>query len=390
MCQSSLYIIRAWLVCMVSLALCAPPSFAQDTEAEQLWGQCGGQQHQPQKRQCYHAGLEKILRTQGTEQALATLDRLARQDPDVLRDAHPYTHHLGRASFAYYGDVAEAFARCRETFWSGCYHGVLEGYLRSLLEVRADTIAAVCTREIDAWQSTFLQYQCLHGLGHGLTLYFDYQLPSALEGCDALASSWERESCYSGVFMENVVAFLQPHHTHPEEHHSHADRPRSLLRPEDPLYPCTAVDAPYQRACYRMQSSAILAFSQYDFTKAFAVCAGAPAAFVPVCYESLGRDVSGFTLRDAEKTMSLCRQGSPEQASACLVGAVKDFILTHADPQRGLAFCRRLDDASKEACYAATGEVLLSLYPDNQQRAQSCAQAETEYIDACKAAAAAL
>ena len=103
-----------------------------------------------------------------------------------------------------------------------------------------------------------------------------------------------------------------------------------------------------------MQSSAILTFSQHDFTKAFQVCSGAPAAFVSVCYESLGRDVSGFTLRNAEKTLSLCRQGSPEQATACLVGAVKDFILTHADPQRGLTFCRRLDDASKEACYAAT------------------------------------
>jgi len=378
-------ILLAWIVGVLTT-----PSFAQEkNEAEQLWGQCGGHQHRPQKRQCYHTGLEKILRTQGTEHALATLDTLTRQDPDVLRDAHPYTHHLGRASFAYYKDVAEAFAHCREMFWSGCYHGVLEGYLRSLPEVRADTIAAVCTREIDAWQSTFLQYQCLHGLGHGLTLYFDYQLPTALEGCDALASPWERESCYSGVFMENVVAFFQPHHTHQGEHH-HAGRPRSLLRPEDPLYPCNAVDEPYQRACYRMQSSAILTFSQHDFTKAFQVCAGAPAAFVSVCYESLGRDVSGFTLRNTEKTLTLCRQGSPEQATACLVGAVKDFILTYADPQRGLAFCRRLDDASKEACYAATGEVLLSLYPDNQQRAQSCAEAETEYIDACKEAAAAL
>ena len=379
-------ILLAWIIGVLTT-----PSFAQENnEAEQLWGQCGGHQHQLQKRQCYQSGLEKILRTQDTEHALATLDILTRKDPDVLRNAHPYTHHLGRASFAYYKDVAEAFARCRETFWSGCYHGVLEGYLGSLPEVRADTIAAVCTREIDAWQSTFLQYQCLHGLGHGLTLYFDYQLPTALEGCDALASPWERESCYSGVFMENVVAFLQPHHTHQEGHEGHADRPRSLLRPEDPLYPCNAVNESYQRACYRMQSSAILTFSQHDFAKAFQVCAGAPAAFVSVCYESLGRDVSGFTLRNAEKTMSLCRQGNPEQATACLVGAVKDFIFTHADPQRGLAFCRRLDDASKEGCYAATGEALLSLYPDNQQRAQSCAQAETEYIDACKEAAAAL
>ncbi len=379
-------ILLAW-VC--SGGVFAPPSFAQDNDAEQLRSQCSRYQHRPKKQQCYHTGLEKLLRTQGTEHALAILGELTQQDPDVLRDAHPYTHHLGRASFAYYQDVAEAFARCRETFWSGCYHGVLEGYVRSLREIKPETIAAVCTRDIDAWQSTFLQYQCLHGLGHGLTLYFDYQLPKALGGCDALASPWERESCYSGVFMENVVAFLQPHHTHKDGHQSHADRPRSLLRPEDPLYPCTALDEPYQRACYRMQSSAILAFSQHDFTRAFEVCAGAPTAFVTVCSESLGRDVSGFTQRDAEKTILLCQQGSPEQATPCLVGAVKDFILTQANPQPGLAFCRRLDAASKAACYAATGEVLLSLYPGRQKRAQSCAQAESEYIEACQAAASA-
>ena len=83
-------ILLAWIVGVLTT-----PSFAQESEAEQLWGQCGGHQHQPQKRQCYHTGLEKILRTQGTEHALATLDTLTRQDPDVLRDAHPYTHHLG-------------------------------------------------------------------------------------------------------------------------------------------------------------------------------------------------------------------------------------------------------------------------------------------------------
>ena len=49
-----------------------------------------------------------------------------------------------------------------------------------------------------------------------------------------------------------------------------------------------------------------------------------------------GRDpalaVSGFTLHDTEKTMTLSQQGSPEQATACLVGLVKDLINTDADP----------------------------------------------------------
>ncbi len=384
-----LFGLLAWII---GAGLFVTNSFAQSNEADALWSQCGGKQTPAKKRACYQKGLGEILRKHGTEQALTALEELTSQDLDVLRNAHPYTHHLGRASFTYYQDVAEAFAHCRETFWSGCYHGVLEGYLRSLREVESENIANVCSTIIDTWQSTFLRYQCLHGLGHGLALYFNHNIHKALAACDALASPWERESCYSGIFMENIVAYLHPHHTHhapQDRHQAQHESPKSLLRPEDPLYPCNAIDHRYQRACYRMQSSAIVAFTQYDFAQAFQECEKAPAEFVPVCYQSLGRDVSGYTLRDPTKTIALCRKGSSDNATQCFVGAVKDFILTQADPQRGLALCRRLDEGSKEACYAATGEVLLSLYPDRKKRAQSCAQAEDAYIAACQAAASA-
>ena len=36
-------------------------------------------------------------------------------------------------------------------------------------------------------------------------MVFDNHLPSSLEGCDLLSAPWEREVCYSAVFMENIV-----------------------------------------------------------------------------------------------------------------------------------------------------------------------------------------
>jgi len=65
----------------------------------------------------------------------------------------------------------------------------------------------------------------------------------------------------------------------------------------------------YLQACYLMQSSAILTFSGYDFAKAFAQCDKAPEVFVTTCYRSMGRDISGFTLRDVAKTVKLCQLG---------------------------------------------------------------------------------
>ena len=71
----------------------------------------------------------------------------------------------------------------------------------------------------------------------------------------------------------------------------------------------------------------------------------------------------------------------------CFVGAVKDVILTHADPHLGFELCRRLDDGMKDACYAASGEVLISLYADQLSRDSACEAVEAAYVDTCKASA---
>lgn len=334
-----------------------------------------------EKTRCYQEQLESLLRTHGTEHALDVLVRLTTQDPDVLREAHNYAHHLGRQSFGHYQDATVAFSHCRDTFWSGCYHGVLEAYLRSLPQVQPQDIAQLCGQHLKTGQSPFLEYQCLHGLGHGLTMYFHHDVPAALAFCDALPAEWEQNSCYGGVFMENIVAFQNPHHAH---HHGH----QQWLNPQDPLYPCTAVDKRYQQSCYLMQSSAILTFTDYDFARAFKECARAPAEFVPVCYQSLGRDISGFTLRDPEKVLELCSLAQEDAAvQRCFVGAVKDFIMTYADSRQGLALCRRLPETGKNECYTAAGELLTVLYPEPEKRAQACAGAEEPYIGICKAAA---
>lgn len=356
--------------------------FAAPDDAVQMATDCKKQSGQ-EKMSCYQQQQEAMLKTHGTEQALTALEQLATRDPDVLRDAHVYAHYLGRISFSHYKDAPTAFSHCRDIFWSGCYHGVLEGYLSSIPQVEPKDIATLCDKAIDTTQSLFLKYQCVHGLGHGLTMYFQHNIFTALSFCDALPTDWDRESCYGGVFMENIVAFQNPHH----QHHAHHAGHQILLKPQDPLYPCNAVAKQYQRACYLMQTSAILTFAKQDFAQAFRECDKAPTEFIPTCYQSLGRDISGSTLRDAKKTRGLCQKGSPEHLRYCLVGAVKDFILTYADPQRGFAFCRTVDTAYKQDCYAAVGEILISLYPDREARGQACTQAEEAYTAACKASA---
>ncbi|HMX93602.1 MAG TPA: hypothetical protein PLY42_19695, partial [Nitrospira sp.] len=92
------------------------------------------------KMECYQQHLEKVLLAEGTEGALTALEQITTQDPEALREAHPLVHHIGQQSFTRYGTAPLAMSHCRDVFWSGCYHGVLQAFLSSLPAVEPEHI----------------------------------------------------------------------------------------------------------------------------------------------------------------------------------------------------------------------------------------------------------
>ncbi|MCS6295915.1 MAG: hypothetical protein H8K09_06750 [Nitrospira sp.] len=340
------------------------------------------------KMQCYQTHLETVLLAEGTEQALTALEQITAQDPEAMREAHPLVHHVGQRSFTRYGTAPLAMSHCRDVFWSGCYHGVLQAFLTSLPVVEPEHILPLCPISETVSAYSFQRYNCLHGLGHGLTIQFHYDVLKSLAFCDALPGSWDRESCYGGVFMENIVTFQQARRAQPASEHHHHEA-TSFLNPQDLLYPCSVLTEKYLRACYLMQTSAVLTFLNYDFAQAFTQCARVEGEHQTTCYRSLGRDISGYTLRDAVRVNELCRLGQGDQIKQCFIGAVKDFILTDANPDPGLALCRSLDGPFKRDCYATVGEMVVPLFDDQTKRVQACHRGENEYVDACLASATA-
>jgi hypothetical protein len=155
------------------------------------------------------------------------------------------------------------------------------------------------------------------------------------------------------------------------------------MNAQDLLYPCSALDGKYLRSCYLMQTSAILTFLDYDFAQAFLQCERVGGEHQTTCYRSLGRDISGYTLRDSERVTQLCGLGRGDQVRQCYIGAVKDFILTDASPDPGLALCRKLDGQFKQDCYGTVGEMVVTLYSERSRREDACRRGEAEYIDSC-------
>lgn len=166
---------------------------------------------------CYSEQLLEILDNDGVASAMEVLEALAQRDAGVQREGHMYAHHIGLAANPAPDAVGETFRQCTPAFQSGCYHGVIQAYFAEITGTGAgitpDAVDTLCADYRESEDDRWLRFQCVHGLGHGLTLLHDFHLPSALGGCDHLSEEWDREGCYGGVFMESIVNATAPHHT---------------------------------------------------------------------------------------------------------------------------------------------------------------------------------
>jgi hypothetical protein len=346
---------------------------------------------------CYEQALLKTLRDSGVRAAMDALEAVGALDKDVQRDGHVLAHAIGIAAYGNGQDVARTFGNCTELFQSGCYHGVIQAYLEDVLNPSmADDpgrLDEVCGTYRKDPASHWLLFQCLHALGHGLTSFYDHDLPRALETCDALTEEWDQHSCYGGAFMENVVHATKPHHpshqhkaVHSSVHSSKARRAQFVpVKATDPLHPCSVLQDKYLVDCYQMQTSIILYHNHGDIRGAAVVCDRAPLAMRPWCYQSLGRDVSSYTLQQTDEAIRMCSLGNPQYQPWCYVGLVKNFIDLTAKSDSGLSFCPQVPSrVNKLKCYEAVGEEIWALTSDDRERDGLCSQADGENREACR------
>jgi hypothetical protein len=358
---------------------------------------------------CVERALVSLIGQAGVGKSMEVLDTLAATQPAMKGLAHSLAHGLGISAYRSPETVAQTFAGCPASQMSGCYHGVIQGYFLDLgsrgQAVDGAVLDGLCGPH---GEKPFLYFQCAHGMGHGLMTVHQNHLPMALEACDQARDAMVRESCYGGAFMENIVNALHPHHTatgHAQTqggghgagsgHDAHAGHGAAsrhgewkALDPADPRYPCSAVAAKYQAACYNMQSSPVMQWTNGDVEATARMCAGAPEGMQPACFSGLGRELTAWAAQDHGRSIQSCGRvraatGGREQ-SWCLAGAAETLINQTADARDGIRFCRAVDapDAKAE-CYRAAGRFMRSLVATPEGRAEQCALAEPEHVASC-------
>jgi hypothetical protein len=324
---------------------------------------------------CRRQAFGNIAYREGPKAALDLFEqKLA--DNMVEADCHRIAHTIGAASLVYFdGNVAKALANGRATCWSGYYHGVVErsfvGAAESELPARSREICA----DPDIRRTTFLAYQCVHGLGHGLMIHTGYDLPTALEVCNKLETAWDHDSCEAGVFMENISS-------------SYGIKSR-WLRDDDLIYPCNAIAEKYKLYCYLILTSRVLEANGYDWEKTVATCRRSDKGWVATCFQSLGRDASGNTRQDAPKILEICTLAG-DMTDECIYGAARDITSNDASSRRSKVLCDTAAPEYRAYCFEGIGTIVGGFHPDRAGRRKECRAVTTRYFTACVRGAAAL
>jgi hypothetical protein len=343
-----------------------------------------------ERQTCVSRLLAERLNKRGLADAVATLDQLANANDDVAEHAHEYAHGIGIQAYGKSQDIVATFAACGDGYSSGCRHGVIQAYFESRHQVTQPEVEGLCQPFKSSTQSRWVLFQCVHGMGHGLTMFHGHDLPRALTDCDLLGDGWDRESCYGGAFMESIINATTPHHPASQlaaqGHHHEAATTFKAIDPKDPLYPCSIMADRYLHACYQMQTSVMLNINKGDIGDAARSCERAPAKIRSVCFQSLGRDATSYTARDPQKTVDLCHKARDPYRPACYFGAAKALVDWTATTDAAFAFCKIVaNEAGGPTCYQALGEEIATLLASTPERDQQCRRAEEEWaVEACR------
>ncbi len=293
----------------------------------------------------------------------STILHLNELDPK-LGNCHQTAHRAGRLAFELLGN--DVFKQCRTECHSGCYHGATESFFKEhgTTDIPS-TLNVICAENLNA----FAEHQCFHGIGHGLTAFFDYEIYNALELCDQLKRG--KNSCYSGIFMENIVGSLAEGH-------------KTKYLNDDPQYPCNAIDDKYKAECYFFQTARMKELLKGNYTLIARACGEVPEQYQLLCFESMGRDISGDSLENPEKSIALC-QDAPlgEPRTRCLKGAVQDMLWDPTGQDNAVHFCHLLISPDEKATcyYTISGRAANILSPEGLQA--FCTKAEEEYRNIC-------
>ncbi|HEX2149460.1 MAG TPA: CopD family protein, partial [Actinomycetota bacterium] len=289
------------------------------------------------QQNCYQTYFSEVMKREDPGAAVAEVLELSGNDQYVATQCHQITHDLGREAAGLYDTLGEALSFEASACWSGYYHGVVEQRMSEFDDAELLKLVPEFCEDPAKDQYSFVHYNCVHGVGHGIMLRFEADLFASIPYCEKYRDQWELSSCISGAIMQNVVS-AQEGHT------------GATFREGDLVYPCNEIANQYKDECFGMQTSYILWQSNQDLAKGFEICDTVEADFADDCYQSMGRDISGNSLLDSAQVVSGCALGGAALREHCIVGASLNAVFNDHPTKLGCLVCVVVVEHCIEGC----------------------------------------
>ena len=324
---------------------------------------------------CSVTGLDNLTKTQNRQVVLGTFADLV-TDYDHTYPCHETAHHLGMWLYGYTQSLNESLPYAKMECGGAIFHGIMQNYFMTEqfhgIPESQIQITKLCPED-PANPYSMIRWQCIHGLGHGLTAYYNDNVTAAVANCDEFSSGFEQLSCSKGVFMQNMVSYFETG--------------QGFVSPTDIYFPCDTISDKYAPACYHYHATYLIKQANGSIPAAFDLCDKiTPGTMVKYCYHGMGRQLA--TLVTSEMTiksgMSTCFLGKQSQYyQDCLNGMLLTVLNGDTNTWAGFKFCSMADDSFKPDCYDSLGKWVKMLYPTQDERQAECSKAETNYVPTC-------
>lgn len=290
-----------------------------------------------------------LIRTTSAEEpvrAWVFLKDAAREDGEVILNAHEMAHSVGNALYRKRG--IEGITACDDTFAFGCYHGVTEELFR---QNGPSIVAATAARCRDLFpqgdgvrigESGIGYSGCIHGMGHGLLTWEGLNVDQALRDCDVLGKR-ERPYCYDGVFMEYSFSAT-----------------KDMVTIDDPWTLCRQIGPAYQSQCARYLPNLLRSVHDvHDTTTLGRICAHAPAEELHErCVDNVGFAIAQSVRSDPQLIRERCT-AIGTSAARCMTAAAGELIFQgYAGwKENADALCDMLSSTDAEACHERNADI---------------------------------
>lgn len=280
--------------------------------------------------------LVRLLEEHDPKASLDYLRNAITEDTALARECHPLLHHLGRAAYEKYKDFNTAVGYQDGLCNSGYTHGVIEAHLIASNDIQA-TLKTTCSDQHNT--PTFKQWQCYHGVGHGVMYFTNKDLPKSLSLCQSLSSDFARKSCSNGVFMERFIIV------------SHSGVPTSDTTGIT-MDLCKQQADMYKSVCYLYAPTAYLQRNINKYSGAFKDCERAEKKYIKACMYGVGGQAVKENITRPEVARDVCIKGPRKYIRTCIEGAVGLLINHHASPQPVKPLCDTAFARYKDICTA--------------------------------------